>query len=522
MKPSNELFDLIKSLTKSEKRFFKLQSTLQGGEKNYIKIFDCIDGMDSYDEDSLKAEFKEERFIKHLPSEKNHLYKLILKSLRGFYGENSVSSLLQQEIKNIEILYSKGLFLECSKLLQRAKKVAAKHDRFYYWFELLHWEKMLLEDEFEDGRFVDLDTLISEEQDVISKLRNLAEYHVLYSKINHVFRSGGYSRTEEDRELVEEIINHPLIHGKNTALSSTAATICRYTQGFCSLANGDYKTALLRFQRVIDILDEEPHLRSELSKRYIRTLTSSIRCNLYLGEFHTVQQQINVLRDMAKEAGFDTPGMKILIFKNVELLEMELYHCMGEFSKAVTRIDYLVQYSKKYEPLIHKEYLLSFYFRYSYSYFGVGEYNKALYWINKALNDNDTVLRQDFFSYIRLYNLVVHFELGNISLLQYTIQATTRYLKKRTRDFPIEREILLHFRKLIKAETSSHKIKVFKSFYSELSGMIQTPEDQVLFRFFDFLSWIESKLTGVTMSDVIKKKALISQSNRLEVGGSKE
>lgn len=92
MKPSNELFNLIKSLTKSEKRFFKLSSSIQSGEKNYFKLFDYIDDQSEYDEAKLKEHFKTERFIKHLPSEKNHLYKLILKSLRQFHGDQNASS----------------------------------------------------------------------------------------------------------------------------------------------------------------------------------------------------------------------------------------------------------------------------------------------------------------------------------------------------------------------------------------------------------------------------------------------
>ena len=42
---------------------------------------DFIEKQSSYDENELKQSFKGETFIKHLPSEKNHLYKLILKSL---------------------------------------------------------------------------------------------------------------------------------------------------------------------------------------------------------------------------------------------------------------------------------------------------------------------------------------------------------------------------------------------------------------------------------------------------------
>ena len=56
MKPSTELFSLIKSLSKSEKRFFKLNSALQAGDKNYLKIFDFIEKQNKYDEEDLKEE----------------------------------------------------------------------------------------------------------------------------------------------------------------------------------------------------------------------------------------------------------------------------------------------------------------------------------------------------------------------------------------------------------------------------------------------------------------------------------
>ena len=79
-----------------------------------MKIFDAIDRQIEYNETAIKDQFKSEIFIKHFPSEKNHLYKLILKSLRSYHSDNSVSSALKQEIKNIEILYNKALFKECN------------------------------------------------------------------------------------------------------------------------------------------------------------------------------------------------------------------------------------------------------------------------------------------------------------------------------------------------------------------------------------------------------------------------
>jgi hypothetical protein len=137
MKPSTELFELVKSLSKSEKRFFKLSSSLQQGDKNYLKIFEVIDKQDEYNEDAIKLQYDGETFVKHLPSEKNHLYRLILKSLRAFHADNSISSILKQELKNIEILYKKALYRECNKFLVRAKRLARDYEKFYYLFELI-------------------------------------------------------------------------------------------------------------------------------------------------------------------------------------------------------------------------------------------------------------------------------------------------------------------------------------------------------------------------------------------------
>ncbi|MBU2018488.1 MAG: hypothetical protein KJ941_02475, partial [Bacteroidetes bacterium] len=256
MKPSGELFKLIQSLSKSEKRFFKMSSSLQSGEKNYLKIFDYIEKQQTYDEEELKTYFKKENFVKHLPSEKNHLYKLILKSLRSFYSEHSVASVLKQEIKNVEILYNKALFKECEKFVSRAKEIAKEYERFYYSFELISWEKKLLEEAYESGEFnLNLDELVDEERLVIEKLRNLAEYQILYSKINLIFRSGGFSRNSKERTEVDTIADHPLIKGKNTAISTRASSMCYYIKGLCAATNRNFDEAYLFFNKTRMILD---------------------------------------------------------------------------------------------------------------------------------------------------------------------------------------------------------------------------------------------------------------------------
>jgi len=435
MKPSTELFDLIKSLTKSEKRFFKLHSALQAGDKNYLRVFDAIDKQKVYDEEALKKQFAKETFVKHLPSEKNHLYKLVLKALRSFHSESSVGGILKQEIKNIEILYQKALYTEANKLLHRAKRIARENERFYYWFELLNWEKMLLEEAYESGEFTkDLDALIEEERQVIERLRNLAAYHILYSKINYVFRSGGYVRTEEEQAIVQEISEHPLIKGKNTALSERAATICHYTQGFCHWALGDWRASLERFEKVKRILDANPNIKTDLPKRYVRTLHCIVKGQLELRQTDKARANIANLRALADEPGFSGRNIDTQIF--------------------VALVDEVIEGMERVGPGLHKEHELEFHFALACIHFGAGQFNKALFWLNKVLNENEPTLRQDIFTYARLFNLVIHYELGNYDLLEYIVRSTQRFLTKHHRGYEVEAILVDHIKKLARTTSS--------------------------------------------------------------------
>jgi tetratricopeptide (TPR) repeat protein len=514
MKPSTELFELISSLSKSEKRFFKLTSSLQSGEKNYLKIFDAIDKQSEYDEEAIKKQFKKETFIKHFPSEKNHLYKLILKSLRAYHSDNTVSSILKQEIKNIEILYKKALFKECNKFLNRAKKMAVEHEKFYYLFELLSWEKLLLEEAYEAGEFTkDLDALIKEEQEVIEKLRNLAAYHVLYSKINYVFRSGGYARSEMDKTLIEEIAHHPLILGRNTALSHRAATICYYIQGFCATANVNKELAITKFQRVKEILDRNPKIKKDLPKRYIRTLSNLLTLLIDLGRIDEALEMINTMRSFKSKAAFATEDIDLIVFRSTYLAELRIYEKRGEFDKALKIVDSIAEGLENNQGKINKEQELLFLNSISSVYFASGRYKESLHWLNRVLNDNEPNLRQDIYSYARLFNLVVHYELGNYDLLEYIIKSTARYLSKRQRDHDMELMILNYMKRLAKNGGGDEELEIFKEFRDSLNDHMKNKTAQIIIEYFNFPAWVKSKIDGVSF----QKATLEYQNSEVQV-----
>lgn len=504
MKPSNELYKLIKSLTKSEKRFFKLSSALQSGEKNYLKIFDFIEKQGAYREEDLKEFFQNETFVKHLPSEKNHLYRLILKSLRVYYSEQSASSILKQELKNVEILYNKALYKECEKFVQRAKSLAVEHEEFYYWYELISWEKKLLEAAYEDGEFSrNLDDIIEEEEEVIAKLRNLAEYQVIYSKINLIFRSGGFTRNEEERNIVNDIADYHLIKGKNTALSTRASSMCYYIKGLCAATNRNYEDSFQFFNRTKDILDNNPLIKEDLGQRYILTLSHLLRCYIDNKQFKEAANTIHEIRSLEGKKGFNSTDLSLRIFTISYNGEFALNHATGNFEASAKLADEVRGRLRDLDDKVSKEQNILFSYNQAYTYFGIGDYKKALSTLNEVLNDNEQRLRQDIYSFARIFNLIIHLELENYDFLEYVIKSTNRYLSKHDRDYEIENVVIKHLRKLAKSMNLTQRNEILAKMRIEVSELMKDQQERVILDYFHLPAWIDSKLEKTDFSKAI-------------------
>ncbi len=505
MTPSTELFQLIKSLTKSEKRYFKLTSTLQKGSKNYIKLFDAIEAQEEYSEEEIKKLFKGTTFIKHLPSEKSHLYNLILKSLRAFHADRSAAAQLHEQLKNIEILYGKALYKECSKFIKRAKKLAHKYEKYYYLLDILYWEKMMVEEEYLSGKFdKDLNELIAEEEECINKLRNIAEYQMLYSKINYVFRRGGYTRNTEELKIVEEIEDYHLIKGKNTAISTKATTACYYIKALCATTRNDQIDSEVNFKKVIKVFEANPLIIKELPKRYLKALNSLMKLKLAKHELGECFGLIEKMETISQQADFKSVDVQIAVFTYVSMGKLLAYEYQGEYEKANDMIDDIYAGLEGYRDKINMEERTIFLYNFACNEFAAGDYKKALYWINQVLNESSANLRQDVYTFARLVNLLIHLELHNYDLLEYEIASTQRFMKKNQRNYKVETLIIKYLKKLIKDKGRTGDSEIYAAFREELVEAFEDPYEMATNKYFDLLAWVDSKIQRTSISEIKK------------------
>ena len=141
---TDALFQLVKSLEKSEKRNFKLYAKRNSATEDLkvVQLFDALDKMNDYNEKELLKKTKSVK-KQQLSNSKANLYKQILSSLRLIRDEANIDIHLHEQMDHARILYNKGLYLQSLKMLERLKETAKAHQQLTFLQQALFFEKKI-------------------------------------------------------------------------------------------------------------------------------------------------------------------------------------------------------------------------------------------------------------------------------------------------------------------------------------------------------------------------------------------
>lgn len=144
-KQKDLVFKLIKSLTKAEKRHFRLfvTRTKSGEEALFLQLFDQLDRAREYDEKAVRSAVPAGMTPSQLANLKRHLYRQILTSLRLISTDKHIDIEIREQIDFARILYSKGHYMESLHTLERIKNVAEAHHQDVLHLEILEFQKLI-------------------------------------------------------------------------------------------------------------------------------------------------------------------------------------------------------------------------------------------------------------------------------------------------------------------------------------------------------------------------------------------
>ncbi len=504
-KVNEALFDLIHSMSKSEKRYFKLNVNRSSKSVNYnsIRLFDAISKQSEYDEAKLFKTFHGEAFLNRFSITKKRLYDNILSVLDVYHASTSIDAQLFTMIHSADILFNKSLYDQAKRVLRSAEKIAIKHQRNEILLLISNKNKRLIET---SGNLKITNELIDAIQNKDADLtRSVETYNKIWITKSRLFEKlskKGVARSEEDAEEFKDIVNELFqinieqYDGKTKYLYLHSISAYYY-------AVGDLTKSLIFMKKILDIF-EESVCPVEINKQ-VSVYTNAIFVSDKLGFYKDSLRFLSELKTIERKVE-SNEDLTIKLFSSISSIELNIFLRKGDFEKAMkvaqrieTRLDEL---GDKIVPA-RRAFLA---FKIAVIYMGTNDFTSALSWVNRILNDSQLDKTEDIFGYTQLLELLIHVELNHDKLLPYSLKNTIRFFKTRNRLYTFEKVFLQFIRKLINCKDRFEIDSIWEELYIDLNKMTDDAFESVAMEYFDFKSWAEAKLKNKSFEIVVKEK----------------
>ena len=496
-KASDSVFQLIKSMSKPEKRYFKVYISRHtvGDKNNNDVLFNTMDKMDEYDEEALLEKFKDEEFTHRFSITKSRLYQAILKSLDQYYSANSVEIQVRRQIHFVEILYRKSLYSQAFKLLRSVKKQAQKHELTTALIDISKWEKRFMErGNYENIGAAEIEEMWEEDLRLTEDVHSSSILWNVKSKVFQKLYEKGKVRSKEEMQKFKSLIDVNVEELEQTSLSSNNKYLLNHLYSAFHFAAGDYAESYSYLIKNIDLIETKQNVFSSEPSIYLSVLTNALHLSTVLNKKDEGLHYLEKLKALPNNYKDDwSEDLKIRYFAISKSAELTFYIENNEIDKGLLLVPEIRHGLQAYEGKISSVRRGFFFFGIANLYFMKGEYHDALTWINKLLNDVGIDISTDVHCIALLFNMVLHIELNNEDHLPYTLRSTERFLSTRKKAFQFENLFLQFVRDYVKKRNSNDKASLYANLLLESAKLRKDPFESRVFEYFDFHKWAEKK-----------------------------
>jgi hypothetical protein len=508
---TDTLFQLIHSLEKAEKRNFKLYIKRSSAKEDLkvVQLFDALDKLTEYDEKLLlkKLPTVEKPQLANL---KTHLYKQILASLRLLKSTESVELQMNEQLDYARILYNKGLFHQRLKMLEKARELARANQKFNFLSQVTSLEKKIETLHITRSMEGKVEQLSAEALEVsghifiVSKLSNLAlQLYTWYIK-------NGHARNEKDGAGVTDFLKKNLPSGANELTGFYERLYLYQSYVWYAFIRQDFLMYYRYSQKWIDLFTAEPTMVRVETGHYIKGLHNLLNAHFDLRNYSRFEETLKEIEAFAQSSpAMHHDNFRIHTFVYINSAKINYHLIQGTFKEGLKLVPYIEEKLDEYALHIDKHRVLVFNYKIATLYFGSGDYDTSIDYLQKIMN-NHVDLRYDLQCYARLVHLMAHYELGNYEIIEHLIKSVYRFMAKMGNLTVVEEEIFRFLRSSF--NVSPRKLKPeLKKLLDKIKQFEKSRFETRAFAYLDIISWVESKVHDKPMSEIIYNKYLQSK-----------
>ena len=501
------LFRLVKSLSKSEKRQFKLYvNRLESNtDKKFIALFDLLDKMSVYDEQKIANSKIVKR--EQLSNVKSHLYRQILVSLRLSISSTNKRLQLREQLDYVYILYNKGLYEQSLQMLQRVKAQAIKLDERATEFQAIEFEKAVQTQYLSKTSFdyvseiATQSTQIASHNEVTAKLSSLAL--LLYAKNVH------YGYVKNDKEF-RDITRFFESHIEEIDLENAG-----FSESFWY-----YKSHLLYSILVQDLLSAYKFANKWVELFYMSPDMIQLHPVFFIRGHQHLFEILYLLKYMSKfkmalerfESTLAQPSfpknhnISPYIFMGRYNNKINFHFLEGSFDEAIPLIPDVLNGLVQHADQLDQHHIMVLYYKIACIYFGAGNLHKCIAYLQLIISDKSLRVHQDLMCFSRVLNVVAHYDAGLDYELETQVKQTYKFLLKMDELQAVQKEMIRFMRSLTDIYPNELK-QAFRQLHASLKRFENDPYEKRSFLYLDILSWLESKIENRSIGEVLREKA---------------
>lgn len=504
MVTTESLLKLINSISNTDKERFIKESEGQSTEQTqYLKLFQLIAFDKNKSIDEIRKLAQKQLKITGLSDVQNYLFNRLLDFIKN-NPTGSNEEIIEGEIKKIQALLKRGLYLESHELLLKTKALCDEHEISLLKCKILELEYRI-EYTLNPQKFKNFyDKLINATMNETLKHLNLLKYRKNYAVLVSFYANERLLKGKSTPAELKEIINDPTF--TNKSLAKTFKTKVLYYNAQMCYANltSDFIKEYKMGEDLLLLWHSHPEKMQQYKIAYFEVLLKQIIVSLYLQKL----DGFNALYKKFNGFSFAVSYEKTLLHIYQHYIEITICLLKGDVKNAERLVKkFKDAYADYYKEASNHTHLIRLELLFAQVYFISANYKMAYQHIQFIQDHYAQNKNSEIFAFTKIFNLLIEYETNKMVNLEYSLRNTKYYFQKYNELNFLESCLVKMIKNLFNAYSNEEKINVLNDTKNDLQKNMDASTLSSLAFGFDIYAWIDSKIADKLMATVLSEKA---------------
>lgn len=501
---SESLYLLVQSLSKSEKRSFKLYVGRNQDAKDslYIKLFDLLDKATEADDLFLKKKLGGPSNAAY-SNLKKHLFEQLMIVLRLLNREKKENFKIREYIDYSYVLYGKGLHWQALEVLEKAKKLSKKNFNDFSLLTIIELEKLIQSRHITRTKGDSINELIDQSEYLSRRVIDRITLSNIRLKLHKQYVEQGHIESKEKAIELTKTFSESMEKIVKSNLEGIEEIYYYQSYVWFHYILDQFEECLKWSIKWVNAFKESDELQRRDVDLYMRGYHYVLTSAYNVKDSKTYEQYLIELEEY-RHTNYNklNHNSQIVSFQYVHNGRMNLHFLNGTFEEGLKNIPSTLKRIKRYSVKLDYHKIMVIYYKIAWMYIGAGEPKKALIFLDYIIDLTDKSLREDIQCYARIMKLMALYDMQEYNMIVKYGKDFQKFYDKLKNPSKVQLTILQMLVTVANVPIFSQK-SILKGNFEKLKSLKENNFEKRAFIYLDIIPWISSKLERKSIGECI-------------------